>query len=115
MRIAASHDAAVHRQREIVDHLHARQPAVLPDKAGRIELDAADPHRLELHLGLPFVDLGERLGGQRRQEPLGPELEQLACASRNSAEPKPSEHSEAMISVPPGSRMSSGVTMPLTV
>ena len=39
----------------------------------------------------------------------------LIIASRNSCEPKPSEQREAMISVPPGSRMSSGVTMPLTV
>ena len=38
-----------------------------------------------------------------------------ACERRNSALPNPSEHSDSMISVPPGIRMSSGVTMPLTV
>ena len=80
-----------------------------------MELDAPHAHGFQLHLRLPFVDFGEALGGQRRQEPLGAEFDNLACAWRNSAEPKPSEHSEAMISVPPGSRMSSGVTMPLTV
>ena len=48
-------------------------------------------------------------------QPFCPIVTSLDCAARNSSEPNPSEHSEAMISVPPGASTSSGVTMPLTV
>ncbi len=40
-----------------------------------VELNAADAHRLQLHLGLPLIDLGQRLRRQRRQEPLRAQLD----------------------------------------
>ena len=95
--------------------LDAGDAALLGVEAGGVELDPADAHRLQLHLGLPLVDLGQRLGRQRGEEALRPELDQPRLRLAEFGLPKPSEHSEAMISVPPGSRMSSGVTMPLTV
>ena len=71
------------------DDLDAGDAPLLGVEAGGVELDAADAHRLQLHLGLPLVDLGERLRGQRRQEPLGPELDQprLRLAEFRRAEP----------------------------
>ena len=45
----------------------------------------------------------------------GPSATQALLRVAELGEPKPSEHAEATISVPPGSRMSSGVTMPFTV
>jgi hypothetical protein len=83
--------------------------------SGRVELDAALAHRLELHLRLPLVDLGQRLGGERREEALGPELDQLLLRLHELGRAEALRAGEAMISVPPGCRMSSGVTMPLTV
>ena len=43
-----------------------------------VELDRADAHRLQLHLGLPLVDVGEALGADLVQEALGAALDQPA-------------------------------------
>jgi len=50
-----------------------------------------------------------------RRKPSGPSAISLRWARTYSGEPMPSEHSEAMIRFAPGSRMSSGATIPLTV
>ena len=47
-------------------------------EAVRVQLDRADPHRLQLHLGLPFVDVGEALGADLLEEALGAALDQAA-------------------------------------
>ena len=56
---------------EIVAAGHAGDRAVGRRETGRHEDDAADPERLEQHLGLPFVDIRQRLGVERVEERAG--------------------------------------------
>ena len=113
--VIMSDDALGDRPVDRRNNFDSGDPPLLRIKALREELHATEPHRLQLHLRLPLVDLRQRLGRQRAKETRGPSSTSFACARRNSSEPKPSEHSEAMIKVPPGDKMSSGVTMPFTV
>ena len=60
-------------------------PVIRRSSASRpvgVELDAAEAHRLQLHLGLPLVDLGKRLGRQRREEPLAARVRPAGPAPR---------------------------------
>src|SRR5512143_1431278 len=64
------------------DALDAGERALLLAEPGRVELHAARAHRLELHLGLPLVDVGEALGEERLQERVGADLhEALLCGA----------------------------------
>ena len=53
-------------------------PACSPRQALAVEAHPADPHRLELHLGLPLVDLGVRLALDALPEPVGAERDEPA-------------------------------------
>ena len=54
----------------------ARDATLLIVQAGGVELDAPEAHRLHLHLGLPLVDLRQRLRRQRGEEALRPHRDQ---------------------------------------
>ena len=95
--------------------LHARERHVVGVQTFGEEADRPNPHGFELHLGLPFVHVGQAFGGERLQERIRPSSTKRRWASLKAGEPKPSEQAEAMTRVPPGSRISIGVTMPLTV
>ena len=76
---------------EIADDLHSRDTPLLRVEARGVEHDAADPHRLQLHLGLPLVHFGQRLGRQGGEEAIGAKIDQPGLRSRNSFDPMPSE------------------------
>jgi hypothetical protein len=58
------------------------------DKPERIERDSADAHRFELHFDLPFIDVRHGLGGQRRQELVGPQFNQAALGGAKFLRPE---------------------------
>ena len=77
-RVLGAGDAASDRLIEIGDHFDPGQRTLLVRQARRIERDSTDAHRFELHLGLPFVDVRQGLGGKGRQELVGPQFNQAA-------------------------------------
>ena len=50
-----------HRGIDRLDVLDAGETSLLVTQAGRVELHASCAQRLQLHLGLPLVDVGELL------------------------------------------------------
>ncbi len=69
-----------------------------------------------LHLGLPFVDVRERLGVERGEKAVAAQLDQTRLRVPEFARsPILHNKAEATMIVPPGSRMSIGVTMALIV
>jgi hypothetical protein len=56
-------------------------------QAERIERNSADAHRFNSHFGMPFVDVSQRLGGQRRNLS-GRSFIRRRWAARDYAEPK---------------------------
>jgi len=77
-RIFSEDDTAGDRLVEVGDRFDPGQRTLFVRQAGRIERDSTDAHRFELHFGLPFVDVRQRLGGQRREELVGAEFDQTA-------------------------------------
>ena len=115
-RVAVPGDrSSASRRRPIRDDFDAGDAQLLRVQPFGVELDPADAHRLQLHLGLPLVDLGQRLRRQRREEAFRAQLDKLCLRLAEFRRTEPFRTREAMISVPPGSKMSIGVTMPLTV
>ena len=66
-------NSLVHR----VDHVYGGQLAVFIAKACRVELNPAHPHGFQLHLGLPLVDIGERLSRESREKSFWSKLDKL--------------------------------------
>src|SRR5215470_5171604 len=61
---------------EIVHALHPGQRRVGLVEAVGVEADAPDPHRAELHLGLPLVDVGVRLALDAGLEAVGAQVDE---------------------------------------
>ena len=59
-----------------IDRLDTGEATLIGIEAGRVELHAPRPQRLQLHLGLPFVDVGKALGEERLQERVGSEVDE---------------------------------------
>src|SRR5512136_2689783 len=76
MRVARSLHAACEGLRYRVDHLHAGQSTVRPLEAAAVEVDARQAHGLQLHLGLPLVDVGVALAADVAKEAVSAEIEQ---------------------------------------
>src|SRR4051812_25350141 len=74
--VAGPCDAFAHGLVERVDDVHAGYPLILRRKPFGKQLDPADAHRLELHFGLPFVDIGQGLALDAAQEGVRPQLDQ---------------------------------------
>src|SRR6516162_2907801 len=113
--VAACRDAFPHGGGERLDACDAGEGVLCRIQSRAVELDCADSHRLELHLGLPFVDGGVGFEQDPAQKFARAVLDQSALTFNELRGSKPLRTLGSYNEPDPGARMSIGLTIPLTV